>query len=87
MSGSPWRSSQMETEADGVSNTVRVTHMRDPADKKGTQHAAQAPQEERMLHAAQGHTKVKLIGTSLSDFRFSLFCMISRGFLHIFHFP
>ena len=77
----------METEADGVSNTVRVTHMRDPADKKGTQHAAQAPQEERMLHAAQGHTKVKLIGTSLSDFRFSLFCMISRGFLHIFHFP
>ena len=43
----------METEADGVSNTVRVTHMRDPADKKGTQHAAQAPQEERMLHAAQ----------------------------------
>ena len=31
----------METEADGVSNTVRVTHMRDPADKKGTQHAAQ----------------------------------------------
>ena len=36
MSGSPWRSSQMETEADGVSNTVRVTHMRDPADKKGT---------------------------------------------------
>ena len=36
-------------------------------------HAAQAVMEERMLHAAQGHTKVKLIGTSLSDFRFSFF--------------
>ena len=42
MSGSPWRSSQMETGADGVSNT----------------------------------------GTSLSDFRFSLFAWFPEDFTH-----
>ena len=37
MSGSPLRSSQMETEADGVSHTVRVTHRAVPSRHKKQQ--------------------------------------------------
>ena len=48
-------------------------------------HAAQGMMEERMLHAARGHTKVKLIGTSHRDASLIFLLNFPRMF-HIFSF-